>query len=199
MFRISLPVAYLAIGALSLVLSQSANAQCRGGGGGMGGGRTGGPMAGGPMTGPMGNGYMGSSFMSGGPMVDGCLGGSFMGGGSGRSGVMMNNSWGQAQGNTAVQSNFTSQDATASSTTTSLNNPTTVLAHKDNLELSGKQVLLLEKMQKSGKQRAALSLTTAQRKHTWACSGDERTFQPGLPVPNRSSAPALLRQAASLR
>ena len=90
-----MPVALLGIGALSLVLSQSANAQCRGGGGGMGGGRTGGPMAGGPMTGPMGNGYMGSDFMSGGPMVGGCVGGSFMGGGSGRSGVMMNNSWGQ--------------------------------------------------------------------------------------------------------
>ena len=50
------------------------------------------------------------------------------------------------------------------SSITTLNNPTTVLAHEDDLNLTSKQMQALEKMAKSGKQHAALVLTSAQRK-----------------------------------
>ncbi len=56
------------------------------------------------------------------------------------------------------------QQSKISSPNTSLNNPATVLAHEDDLNLTSKQVQALEKMAKSGKQRAALFLTPAQRK-----------------------------------
>jgi hypothetical protein len=56
------------------------------------------------------------------------------------------------------------QPAQTSSPNTSLNNPATVLAHEDDLKLTSKQVQALEKMATSGKQHAALVLTSAQRK-----------------------------------
>lgn len=56
------------------------------------------------------------------------------------------------------------QAAQTSSPSTSLSNPATVLAHEDDLSLTSKQVQALEKMAKSGKQHAALVLTSVQRK-----------------------------------
>jgi ATP-dependent Clp protease adapter protein ClpS len=56
------------------------------------------------------------------------------------------------------------QQPQTSSPDTSLNNPATVLSHEDDLNLTSKQVQALEKMVQSGKQHAALVLTSAQRK-----------------------------------
>jgi len=65
---------------------------------------------------------------------------------------------------TASPNYSNSQQAPASSSNLSLNNPATVLAYEGDLKLTGKQVQLLEKMLSSGKQHAALILTNAQRK-----------------------------------
>lgn len=62
------------------------------------------------------------------------------------------------------QYNSYSQQGQSSSANTSLNNPATVMAYEGDLKLTGKQVQALEKMAKSGKQHAALVLTSAQRK-----------------------------------
>ncbi len=66
------------------------------------------------------------------------------------------------------------QPAQTSSTNTSLNNPATVLAHEDDLSLTSKQVQALEKMATSGKQHAALVLTSAQRKQLAGIVGTTR-------------------------
>ena len=44
-----------------------------------------------------------------------------------------------------------------------MNDPATILAHADDLKLTSKQVQRLEKMLGSGKQRASLVLTKAQK------------------------------------
>jgi hypothetical protein len=107
------PVAFIAIGVLTLALGNSKDAQgCHGGRGGMGGGYSGGGYSNGPGS----------------------------------------------------QNYSYSQQAQTSSPNTSLNNPATVLAHENELNLTSKQVQALEKMAKSGKRHAALVMTAAQRK-----------------------------------
>ena len=102
------PVAFIAIGVLTLALGHSTDVQgCHGGRGGMGGGYSNGS---------------GSPYYS------------------------------------------NPQSAQTSTPNTSLNNPATVLAHEDDLSLTSKQVQALEKMANSGKQHAALVLTSALRK-----------------------------------
>jgi hypothetical protein len=66
------------------------------------------------------------------------------------------------------------QQAQTSSPNQSLNNPATVLAHEDDLSLTSKQVQALDKMAKSGKQHAALVLTSAQRKQLAGIVGTSR-------------------------
>ena len=164
------PVAYLAIGVLTLALAQSANAQgCRGGGGGMGGGMMGGGGMGGGYMGGMGQPYgmmggmgnggmmggMGQSYGMMGGMGNGCMG---------RSNGMTGGYQGQGQNGTGSQNYSSMQQAVTSSTSESVNNPATVLAHTADLNLTSKQVQVLEKMLNSGRQRAALVLTKAQRK-----------------------------------
>jgi len=97
-------------------------------------------------------------------MGGGNMGGGYMGGmgGMGQSNGMMGNR-GQGPNSTAAQ-NSSPQPTVTSSPSESVNNPGTVLAHTDDLSLTSKQVQLLEKMLKSGKQQAALVLTNAQRK-----------------------------------
>ena len=60
--------------------------------------------------------------------------------------------------------NYSNSQTPTSSPNVSLNNPATVLAYEGDLSLTSKQVQALEKMLNSGKQHAALVLTTAQRK-----------------------------------
>lgn len=69
---------------------------------------------------------------------------------------------------------FNPQQAQTSGPNTSLNNPATVLAHEDDLNLTSKQVQALEKMATSGKQHAALVLTAAQRKQLAGIVGTVR-------------------------
>ncbi len=166
------PVAYIVIGVLTLALAQSANGQgCRGGGGGGGG------MGGGGM---MGGGYPGGGFMGGMGQSPGMMGGNsfggnmggmgqqfggMMGGGyMGQSSGMTGGYWGQRQNGMGSLNYSGPQQAMTSSSNVSLNNPSTVLAHTADLNLTGKQVQVLEKMVNSGKQRAALVLTQPQRK-----------------------------------
>jgi hypothetical protein len=153
------PIAYLAVGTLMLSLAHSANAQgCRGGGGGGGGGmgysRGGGGMFGGGYGGMTG-GYTPSSYSGG--MMGSTPGGSAM------SGTTQSSAYQNLNGNVSPYYRVP-QQTVVSSRKSGLNNPATVLAHADDLKLTSKQVQLLEKMQTSGKQRAMLVLTTAQRK-----------------------------------
>jgi hypothetical protein len=153
------PVAYLAIGALTLALGQSANAQgCRGGGSHGGGGGGMGYSRGGMGGGYMGGGGMGGSRMGGMGQSNGGMGG------TGQSNGMTGGCQGQGPNSTRSQDSSASQPAVTSSTPASVNDPTTVLAHKDDLNLTTKQVQLLEKMLSTGKLHAAPILTAAQRK-----------------------------------
>ena len=150
------PVAYLAIGVLTLALAQSANAQgCRGGGGGMGYSRGG-------MGGYTGGGYSNNGYSNSG-----------YAGGTGQSNGMMGGYQGQGLNSSGSQ-NYSSPLLLSSNTNATVNNPSTVLAHTDDLKLTSKQVQSLEKMLSSGKQRAALVLTKVQRKQLAAIIGPAR-------------------------
>ena len=169
------PVAYLVIGVLTLALGQSANAQgCRGGGGGGG-------MGG---SGMMGGGYSGGGFMGGMGQSPGMMGGNSgggygwwlhgwhgaavrrnMGGGyMGQSSGMMGGYQGQSPNSPWSQNYSGTQQAGTSCTNATVNNPSTVLAHRADLNLTSKQVQLLEKMVTASKQHAAFVLTQAQRR-----------------------------------
>ncbi len=133
-----LPLAYIVLGALALIVGASTNAQgCHGGKGHSHGGMSGGYMVGGYSAGYAGGGY---------------------------SGGMTGSYRGQSAASTASQNYSSPQQAPAGSANASLNNPATVLAYESDLELTSKQTQALEKMLKSGKQRAALVLTQGQRK-----------------------------------
>jgi hypothetical protein len=149
-------VAALILGILLLAPGRFVNAQGRcpgGGGGGMGYSRGGGYFGG-------GGGYYGG----------------YPSGGYGYGGY---NNGGPAYGSGNYQNTGGgSQSSAASSSTTadsaSPNNPATVLARAEELNLTGKQVQLLEKMQKSGKKRAMLVLTKEQRKQVVGSAGSTR-------------------------
>ena len=123
------------------------------GGGYMGGGM----MGGGYMGGGMGQSY---GMMGGMGQSNGMMGSGYMGWSNG----MMGGYQGQSPNSTWSQNYSSTQQAVTSSTTASVNNPATVLAHTADLNLTSKQVQVLEKMVDSGRQRAALVLTQAQRK-----------------------------------
>ena len=93
----------------------------------------------------------------------GGMGGGYSGGysGGGYSGGYSGSGYSNGSGS---QYYSNPQPAQTSGPNTSLNNPATVLAHEDDLSLTSKQVQALEKMANSGKQHAALVLTSAQRK-----------------------------------
>ena len=141
----SWPTAFIAIGALTLVLAQSMEAQAchhgKKGGHSMSGGYS-----------------MGGSYSMG-----GYAGGGYTGG-TGQSYGTTGSYRGQSPSTSGSQNSSSLQEAITSSTPASLNNPATALAHASDLSLTSKQVNALEKMVKSGKQRAALVLTQAQRK-----------------------------------
>ena len=163
-------VAYLAIGALTLALAQSANAQsCRGGGGGGGMGYS---------RGGMGGGYSGGGYM----------------GGPGQSNGMTGGYQGQSTNSTGSQ-NSNPQQAQSSSTIERVNNPSTVLAYEGDLNLTSKQVQLLNKMASSGKLHAAFILTPAQRKQLAALVGTVR--KSGSAGTSRSPSVAASSIAAS--
>jgi hypothetical protein len=145
---ISLPVAAaLTIGIISLASTRSASAQgrCPGGGGGMGYSRGG-----------MGGSYFGGGYMGGGYSPSAWQPSSAAGN--------YPAAYGSASQNSTGQQSTGQQSSGTTGANMSFNNPTTVLAHSDDLNLTDKQVKLLEKMQKSGKQRAMLILTKEQRK-----------------------------------
>ena len=102
----------------------------------------------------MGSGYMGGMGQSYGMMGSGYPGWSngMMGGYQGQS---LNSTWSQNYSST--------QQAVTSSTVATLNNPSTVLAHTADLNLTSKQVSGARKMPALAS-RAALVLTPAQRK-----------------------------------
>jgi len=77
-----------------------------------------------------------------------------------------------------------SQQAPTSSPNVSLNNPATVLAYEGDLNLTSKQVQALERMLNSGKQHAALVLTSVQRKQLAGIVGVLR--KSGSTAPRRS-------------
>ncbi len=188
------PAACIAIGVLTLALGQSANAEgCRGGGGATGQSH-GGKMSGGQAntghtsthtdstrqssgttgscmrqsSGTMGSGT-GQSYGTMGSGYTGytsCTGQSYgtTGSNSGQSYGTMSGCYGQGSSSTGSQNATSLQQAVTSSTTASLNNPATVLAHAGDLNLTSQQMYALEKMLKSRKQHAALVLTSAQRK-----------------------------------
>ena len=144
--------AVLALGIASHAAVQPARAQGRcSGGGGMGYSRGGG-----------GGGYYGGGYAGGG----------------------MSQPYGSAANyyqspyDSTSQYSGSQQPAATSGAGASLNNPATVLAHADGLNLTGKQVQLLEKMQKSGKQRAMLILTKDQRKQLVGSIGSTRKANP---------------------
>ncbi len=171
MFTRSLRLAtYAAIGTMTLSFGTSAMAQgCRGGniaGGPMGGSMGGGYIGGGPMSGYLGSGFMGGGYMggmgsSGG--MSGYYGGQGYYAGPGYYGGQGYN-LGQGQNNPLLFNSAATQPAATNSSATSVNNPSTVLARADDLSLTSKQRQLLEKMEKAGKQHAALVLTKIQRK-----------------------------------
>ena len=81
----------------------------------------------------------------------------------------------QGQGlNSSGSQNYSSPLLLSSNTNATVNNPSTVLAHTDDLKLTSKQVQSLEKMLSSGKQRAALVLTKVQRKQLAEIIGPAR-------------------------
>ena len=108
------PVAYIAIGALTLAWGPSADVQgCHGGG----------------------------------------TGGRYSTSGTGGYG-----------GQGGVQNYSSPQQTATSSTSASVNNPATVLAHRRDLKLTSKQVLSLKKMLISHQQQATRVLTKAQKR-----------------------------------
>ena len=157
----------LTVGIVSLVSIPSATAQgrCSGGGhGGMGYSRGG-----------MGGGYMGGGYSNGGYSSGGYSGSGYSG--SGYSGGGYSGGAWQPY-DSASQTSAGQQSATTGSASTSPNNPATVLALADELSLTAKQVQLLEKMQKSGKERALLILTKEQRKQFIGRNGMARKANP---------------------
>jgi hypothetical protein len=138
----------VSIGIVLFVSARPASAQGRcagGGGGGMGFSRGG--MGGGYFGGNYGGGYYGSGYTGGAWQPYGAAGNHYQ------------NAYGSASQNSGSQ-----QPDASGVADTSPNNPATVLAQADDLNLTAKQVQLLEKMQKSGKKRAMLILTKEQRK-----------------------------------
>ena len=123
------PIAYIAIGALTLAVGQS---------------------AGRPRLSRRWRGIL--------KRWDG-MGGGYMGG-MGQSNGTRGGCRGQGQSSTGAQ-NSSPQQAVTTSTNTSVNDPATVLAHQNDLNLTSQQVQRLEKMLSSGKQRASLVLTNS--------------------------------------
>ncbi len=78
----------------------------------------------------------------------------------------------------ASQISAVQQSASTGSATDSPNDPAAVLARAEELELTAKQVQLLEKMQKSGKERALFILTKEQRKQLIGRNGTVRNASP---------------------
>ncbi len=165
----------IAGGILTVAVVQPACAEgCRGGGGmgymrggGGGGGYLGGGYSGGYNTGGGYSGYGGYGYGGNGYGAMGNSAAGYMGGTSASGSC-------QSSGGSGRRNYSFPQQSTTGSASAGPNNPATVLAHADDLQLNGKQVQTLQRMQSSGRQRAMLVLTTAQRKQLVALVGPVR-------------------------
>ena len=131
-------------------------------GGGYGGGMGGYPMGG------MGGGYGGG--MGGYPMSG--MGGGYGGGMSGM---------GPSMGGMGSQFYPSQQQGMMGGTNVNQNDPATVLAYTDDLNLTDNQVQRLEKMLNSGNKHATVILTSAQKKKLKELVGPKPGRHPGGP------------------